>query len=186
MWASTADGVLVRTDGTFCSDWPDAGRSCSFLRAACIPLPPAEVGGKIKTSDQLTVALSSCSDHQLDLRSACSSTASPLAVNGCILNRKHAEMYLMPGWSYICTLNVRSLLAVSYLQHKHWKHARPSVTMRRAVVPDYFTGPWNQLETACRLVRISILADMIRPVSSFCVKWSFKQQDKKKIQKKSC
>lgn len=30
-WTSTADGVLVRTDETFCSDWPDAGRSCPFF-----------------------------------------------------------------------------------------------------------------------------------------------------------
>lgn len=30
-WTSTADGVLVRIDETFCSDWPDAGRSCPFF-----------------------------------------------------------------------------------------------------------------------------------------------------------
>lgn len=28
--------VPVWTDETFCSDWPDAGRSCPFFRAACI------------------------------------------------------------------------------------------------------------------------------------------------------
>lgn len=47
-WTSTADGVLVRTDETFCSDWPDAGRSCPFFlffffqRAACIYFFPVE------------------------------------------------------------------------------------------------------------------------------------------------
>lgn len=29
-WTSTADGVLMRTDETFCSDWPAAGRGCPF------------------------------------------------------------------------------------------------------------------------------------------------------------
>lgn len=40
-WTSTADGVLVRTDETFCSNWPDAGRSCPLSgRLASIPPHP--------------------------------------------------------------------------------------------------------------------------------------------------
>lgn len=64
-WTSTADGVLVRTDETFCSDSPDAGRSCPFsgrLASIFFFLPSR---WKTQTSDQFTVALSSYSDHQL-------------------------------------------------------------------------------------------------------------------------
>lgn len=70
------DGVLVRTHETFCSDWPAAGRSCPFFRAACIRFlffPPRGGEGKkflktkTKNSDQLTVALASYSDHRPNL-----------------------------------------------------------------------------------------------------------------------
>lgn len=57
-WTSTADGVLVWTDETFCSDWPDAGRSCPCFRAACIYSSPLEVKNtNLRSANSGTVVL---------------------------------------------------------------------------------------------------------------------------------
>ena len=51
MWRSTADGALVRIDGTFCAAWPDAGRRCSLSEwLASIFFP--SLRGKLQISNQ--------------------------------------------------------------------------------------------------------------------------------------